>query len=320
MWSSRRLALPALLTAAVTGTAAFSGWQVIRIHSGDTVWALAHRYHVSVQTLVRVNHLAGDGNLIYVGQSLRVPGQPAAAGRDIDGASHESDRDRASRTKTVVEHYRVQLGDYLYGISKRFGVSPSVIVRANHLPSSLVVQLGQVLAIPKVVPVRPPAVTLPLPRQYPAWVTQAAARHRAELAYMRVPSFHSVRSLIVRVAHAMHVDPALALGIARQESGFNQREVSGADAIGVMQVIPSTGDFIGRYLLHRHINLLDTTENVVAGVALLRALTSQASLPNAIGGYYQGLSSVLSRGMYADTKQYVADVLALRNYYAARVR
>ena len=32
----------------------------------------------------------------------------------------------------------------------------------------------------------------------------------------------------------------------------------------------------------------------------------------AIAGYYQGLASVRSRGMYDDTQQYVANVQALR--------
>ena len=43
-----------------------------------------------------------------------------------------------------------------------------------------------------------------------------------------------------------------------------------------------------------------------------RALTRSAPTEDiAIAGYYQGLSSVQSRGMYTDTKRYVAGIRAL---------
>jgi hypothetical protein len=51
------------------------------------------------------------------------------------------------------------------------------------------------------------------------------------------------------------------------------------------------------------------------GVALLRMLTRAAPLGQAIAGYYQGLSSVRTRGMYRDTRQYVASVLSLRRQW-----
>ena len=35
----------------------------------------------------------------------------------------------------------------------------------------------------------------------------------------------------------------------------------------------------------------------------------------AIAGYYQGLASVRSRGMYEDTQRYVANVQALRSRF-----
>ncbi len=85
-----------------------------------------------------------------------------------------------------------------------------------------------------------------------------------------------------------------------------------ANAIGVMQVIPSSGvwasDMVGRRL-----NLLNTQDNITAGVVILRSLTRSAkTLDQAIGGYYQGLYSVQKHGMYADTKRYVASVKAHR--------
>ena len=43
-----------------------------RVHKGDTLWSIAHRYHVSVQDLRRWNHL--HGNNLRPGQQLRVRG------------------------------------------------------------------------------------------------------------------------------------------------------------------------------------------------------------------------------------------------------
>lgn len=109
----------------------------------------------------------------------------------------------------------------------------------------------------------------------------------------------------------MGVDPALALAVAQQESGFDQRAVSPANAVGTMQVIPSSGlwasDLVGRRL-----NLLDPQDNVTAGVAILRALVNTSDdLPTAIASYYQGQGSVRANGMYSDTRRYVANVQTL---------
>jgi hypothetical protein len=45
-------------------------------------------------------------------------------------------------------------------------------------------------------------------------------------------------------------------------------------------------------------------------------LTHEASSTRqAVAGYYQGLQSVRDNGMYASTKAYVANVMALRQRY-----
>jgi hypothetical protein len=44
-----------------------------RIQAGDTLSALAARYHTSVSALARTNHIANP-NLIYTGNTLQIPG------------------------------------------------------------------------------------------------------------------------------------------------------------------------------------------------------------------------------------------------------
>ena len=77
--------------------------------------------------------------------------------------------------------------------------------------------------------------------------------------------------MVAATARRHGVSPSLAVAVAYHESGFQQRVVSGVNAIGVMQVLPSTGRVL-RQQSGRHLDLLDTQDNVTAGVLLLRQL------------------------------------------------
>lgn len=296
----RALGVPLLLAAVVT--AGSPGWASYMIRRGDNLESIAKRYHTTVAKLIQVNGLPGNGNLIYAGQSLKVPA-PAAP---------------VTRTVTVNQRHRVVPGDSLIRIANQYGVQPRVIVQANRLPRSLVVQLGQVLVVPvtRTVTSRPATRSSSFAgRSYAASTVAAAARNRAALARRDVPSRRQVRDLIVRTARRNGVDPNLALAISWQEAGWNMRKVSVANAIGAMQIVPATGDWISS-VVGRRLDLLDARDNVTAGVVLLKILTRSTSEANAVAGYYQGLKSVRERGMFPDTKAYVANVLALKKYYA----
>ncbi|MBO4251942.1 MAG: lytic transglycosylase domain-containing protein [Clostridia bacterium] len=49
---------------------------------------------------------------------------------------------------------------------------------------------------------------------------------------------------IVETAERYDIDVALLFAIVKTESGFNARAVSGKGAVGLMQILPSTGRFI----------------------------------------------------------------------------
>jgi N-acetylmuramoyl-L-alanine amidase len=291
-WRRRSIAIPILLAVAITGSA--SGVALIRIHPGDTLSAIALRYHTTVSRLVELNHLPGDGDLIYAGQTLRVP-----VGRATT-TSHE-----------VTGYHTVVVGDTLDGIAARYHVSPLTIARRNHLSSSLVVVLGTKLAIPHRVSVTSRTST---PRA--TVVSAAVARERNALARRAEPDQARIDALIRTTSARYGLDPRLGLAVAWQESGWNMRVVSPVGAIGAMQVMPSTGEFLSDDVVHRHLDLGDAHDNITAGVALLSLLTHEAPLRDAVAGYYQGLQSVRSHGPYASTKQYVANVLALRGQYS----
>ena len=122
---------------------------------------------------------------------------------------------------------------------------------------------------------------------------------------------------IQSVASQYGVSPSLAAAIAWQESGFNNGMVSSANARGVMQVMPGTWDYVEQNLAGRKLDTASATDNVHAGVLYLQHLLQQTGGDEnaAIAGYYQGLGSVQSRGLFDDTQKYVANVQALRSRF-----
>ena len=144
-------------------------------------------------------------------------------------------------------------------------------------------------------------------------MTAAVAHSKALLAGRTVPSRTTTAGMIRTTALRHGVDPRLALATGWQESGWSQRAVSYTNAVGVMQIMPISGIWAAQ-LAGRTLDLYDAQDNITAGVLILRALQRSADTrEQAIAAYYQGLSSVRSRGLYTDTKAYVASIL---NIYA----
>ncbi len=153
-------------------------------------------------------------------------------------------------------------------------------------------------------------------RTYPAATVASANQNKATLLAVGVPSKQEMQALVAATAKDMGVDPALAQAVAFQESGFNHASVSPANAIGTMQVIPTSGEWASD-LVGRKLNLLDPKDNVVAGVAILRQLVrTSPDLSTAIASYYQGQAGVRKYGMFADTRRYVANVQTLMTRFA----
>jgi LysM repeat protein len=300
---ARTLAVPLLLAALVT--AGSPGWGLYTIRQGDTLSEIADRYDTTVTKLVEVNKLPGNGNLIFAGETLKVPGAKGGSSAATGGSSHQ-----------------VVRGDTLSGIALRYGVSQDALKRANGIGRNNVVMLGSTLRIPSgkartsTNSTKKSSSNTFAGRTYAASVVNAASRNRDALARRGAPSREQMRDLIAATARKHGVDPALALAVSYQESGWNQRSVSVANAVGAMQVIPSTTEWISG-VVGRRLNPLRARDNATTGVVLLEILTrSAANERQAIAGYYQGLRSVRENGMYPDTKRYVANVLALKKRFS----
>ncbi|MEW1823687.1 LysM peptidoglycan-binding domain-containing protein [Arthrobacter sp. NPDC080031] len=293
--------------------------------SGDTLSGIAARHGVALSDVFTWNGLNGR-SIIYPGQKIKVgPGTNAPAPAAPAPAALVPASAQAAPALANTGSYTIKSGDTLGGIASRIGVSLSSLLSANKLSMSTIIYPGQKLAIPGAPAASAPApapVSTPLVPStflgytYPEAVVSSANANKALLNASPVPSAAQMKGIVADTARRMGVDPSLAMAFAYQESGFNQRAVSPANAIGTMQVIPSSGEWASQ-LVGRKLNLLDPYDNVTAGVAIIRALVNTSKdLNTAIAGYYQGQYSVSKHGMYDDTKAYVASILALKKNFS----
>ena len=104
------------------------------------------------------------------------------------------------------------------------------------------------------------------------------------------------RDELARAAKAQGLEPALVAAIIRQESSFNPRAISAADARGLMQVLPSVGQDVARSLgfpVWYPALLLDADANLQLGTAHLATYRKQyGPLPRVLAAYNAGGSRV----------------------------
>lgn len=293
------------------------------VEAGDTLSAIAAKHDVSLASVLKANGLSMT-SVIHPGQQIAVDGAAPSA----PSAPAAAPSAPAAPAPASAGTYTVVPGDTLGAIAARHGVSLQTVLKANNLSMTSIIRPGQKLSLSgsstittaSSTPAAPAAAEAPtdlvpstfLHYTYPQHVVANANLNKQALNAAAVPSRAQMQQMVADTAVSMGVDPALAQAFALQESGFDQRAVSPANAIGTMQVIPSSGEWASD-LVGRQLNLLDPQDNVTAGVAIIRALVrTSPSLEVAIASYYQGQYSVTTQGMYPDTKAYVASVLAHR--------
>jgi soluble lytic murein transglycosylase-like protein len=90
------------------------------------------------------------------------------------------------------------------------------------------------------------------------------------------------------------LEPAIALGIMRQESSFDPTAISGAGAQGLMQLMPGTARKTSKDDGIPYDNLFDPSQNMALGTAYLAGLIQQFGncLPLAIAAYNAGPQNV----------------------------
>ncbi|MDP9372289.1 MAG: LysM peptidoglycan-binding domain-containing protein [Chloroflexota bacterium] len=245
--------------------------------------------------------------------------------------------------------HRVQSGETLSEIAETYAVPLATLIAANDIADQDRVYAGETLVIPQAA--APPTVTLPvtyvvqdgdtlegialalgttqrrLLQANPAiddpdtifagQVLRIPGLESGALTLPRVPR-GEVAALLTWWADRYDLDPALVQALAWQESGWQQHTVSPSGAVGVMQLLPDTGRWIGAEIVGVPLDVATSpSDNILAGVAFFGWLLDRTgSEEAALSLYVQGEGSVARNGVYPETRDYVDNVLAIRDYIA----
>ena len=282
-----------------TGAAPTSGGEVVHVvRRGETTWGIALHYGVTVSAIAAANQMADPGR-IFAGTRLVIPGVAAPP----PPAANAAPAQPAPTSGGEVVHV-VRRGETTWGIALHYGVTVSAVAETNSLANPGRIFAGMRLVIPG----GTPAPTEPRP--------EPTANLPADMA-AAVAKRDEVRRLIVAEARRFDVPAALALAVAWQESGWRQNVVSHAGAVGVMQLLPSTAEWVSTSLLREPVDVNDLGDNVRGGVRLLAHYLSRydGSVDLALAAYYQGQTGTDRHGVYPVTRAYVDAIRGLQRLF-----
>ena len=119
------------------------------VKSGDNLWTLAKKNHISYTELAAANNLKSNANL-HEGQKLLIPGKsvaravPAAATSDAAAAAKTA----APKPPADAVKHVVKSGETLSTIAKQYGVKQGDIAVANNITDPQKIRAGMELTIP----------------------------------------------------------------------------------------------------------------------------------------------------------------------------
>lgn len=262
------------------------------VRPGEQLTGIAAHFGTTIAGIAAANHLT-DVNMIFAGQRLRIVG--ATRGFPASAAKRST---AAARPQPTTRIYRVRTGDTLTAIANRFRTTIGRLVTLNGLANPSYIRIGQLLRVP-VIP--PPAKD--------AWSIAGFEPDTQALMSQRLP----IARLVAAEAKRAGVPVALALAVAWQESGWRQSVVSSAGAIGVMQLLPDTAEWIADAMLDAPIDVGLTRDNVHAGVTLLRHYMDRyrGDRRLVLAAYYQGQRALDEHGVFPVSRPYIASILLL---------
>jgi LysM repeat protein len=305
---SRRVAVAAGVMTFLVSAAPAAAHVAHTVEPGETLWSIAAASNFTTRALAAANGLSEDAQVV-AGSTIWVPSESEAAASLSTGVPVAAGEAADSGAPPPLGAYTVRAGDTLSGIAARSGVSTGELAWMNGLSPTSHVITGTVLKLPAgAAPAQTQAAVGPAPEPAPADVPDAPP----------YPTPGTVTAAQIGEIAATHgVPPSLAAAVAWQESGFDNSQVSPANARGVMQILPGTWSWIESDIVGRRLDPSSPTENVHAGVMYLGQLLrdSGGDQAAAAASYYQGSASVKRIGMLPSTQDYVDNVLALRSRF-----
>jgi N-acetylmuramoyl-L-alanine amidase len=234
---------------------------------------------------------------------------------------------------------KVNRGDTLWALSRRYGVTVQQLASANHMRSTDVLYAGRTLYLPSATGGR---TGQPATKGASSGSTAAAAGAGSQTAAQQAertfcttyrpptgprgalpaplstsPSLLALRPLFARWAADYGVPVDLMEGEAWQESGWSNTVVSPAGAVGIGQLLPATAAFVNQ-TLGTNLQLSVPSDNIRMMAAFLGYLlqATGGKVCGAVAAYYEGLGNLDAYGVLPVSQVYVRDVLSLRPRFA----
>ncbi len=135
------------------------------------------------------------------------------------------------------------------------------------------------------------------------------------------------REEILNATAIYHLDPVLVAALINAESSFDENKVSHKQAVGLMQLLPSTADS----LTQEDYDLFDPATNITLGVKYLAYLINKFNdVDTALFAYNAGEGNVtrwlseqktlqLKTCPFKETNAYVSKIKKTMKYYRGRI-
>lgn len=111
---------------------------VYTVKAGDSLYSIARQYNTTVSELVSYNNLSTTS--LQIGQQILIPAEAAIPPVEQPGEDYLI--------------YRVQSGDSLYAIARKYNTTVDELMRINNL-SNILLSVGQEIRIPVTTPTEP---------------------------------------------------------------------------------------------------------------------------------------------------------------------
>jgi LysM repeat protein len=153
--ANKQIPAPPIPDAAAPAAPANTGSSTYVIQDGDTLGKIAAKFNIERKALLEANRL-GEGQPIYIGETLVIPGQPVSGGASkpvADSKTPEAKKesvvvgDTKKPAPAATTVHTVAKGDTLTSLAKKYGTTVESLKSANGLRSDTI-SLGQALKIP----------------------------------------------------------------------------------------------------------------------------------------------------------------------------
>lgn len=264
---------------------------IVTIQPGDTLATLAERHGISTDALVDINEIT-DADSLYPGDEIMLPLGVEPQPEPEPEPEPEPDPEPVEDTTTDQDS------------------DPPATEEPDPTPTE------EPDPTPTPEPEPDPTPT-PTPEPEPTETEEPDAASDPDQSSSGVPT--TIEGQLDYYANQYGLDPNLIKAVAWLESTWDHDVRSSAGAIGVMQIMPGTADFINNNLVSRDLDVRGSAaDNIEAGTAYLAHRIDQfGDVEHGLAAYYMGPATVQNQGITSTGRNYVDRVLTIRDRIAS---